>query len=271
MSKWPKVAFLTILLMVAGYCFGVVCEQFNGAYELLLHPSKELLGLVLRFVFAAFGVAVAAGLVAALVRPGWVGAAAFALSGASVLAGWAVSLTSVVLALVYVLAGAFCAARVAADLDERIRFSMRPISDGLGTLFMVLALLVCGGLYQGSAAYIGQEGFSVPDSYIEMVMDQMEKQIGARMPPGEREKAVAQFRQEFRHTVDDFFESTVKPYERFIPLVIAAGLFMSLVTFSRLLAWVPMAILGGVFPALKALGVTEEVSETQEVTRLVLS
>ncbi len=270
MSKWLKVAFLTILLMVAGYFFGVVCDQFNGAYDLLLHPSMELLGLLLRFVVAAFGVAVAAGLVVALVRPGWAGAAAFVFSGASMLAAWAVSLVSGVLVLAYVVAGSFCVTRVAADLDERVRFSMRPISDGLSMLFMALALLACGGMYQGSAAVVAREGFSVPDSYIEMIMDQMEKQIGSGMPPEEQEKTIAQFRQQFRSTVDDFFESTVKPYERFIPLVIAAGLFMSLVTFSRLLAWVPMMLLGGIFPALKALGVTEEVSETQEVTRLVL-
>ena len=54
-------------------------------------------------------------------------------------------------------------------------------------------------------------------------------------------------------------------------MAIAASLFMSLVTIIRLLAWVPTAFLSIIFPLLAALGMTEVVSETQEVQRLVIS
>ena len=271
MNKWLKVAFLAALLMGAGYFFGIVCHQIGQAYELILHPSKELLNLLLWFLLALGAVAVTAGLVAALVRPVWLGILVFAFSGLTMLLGWEVTVASTVLVLVYLLVGSLYVVGVARELNERIRFSVRTISDAQGMLLMTMTLMACGSLYLGYAAHIEREGFSLPEFYIEIFMEQMEKQIEARVPAEEREEVVAQFAEEFRRAVDEFFERTVKPYERFIPLAIAAGLFMPLVTITRLLAWVPSVVLSVVFPFLAALGVTKVVSETQEVQRLVIS
>jgi hypothetical protein len=103
-----------------------------------------------------------------------------------------------------------------------------------------------------------------------MFMEQMEKQIVSRAPEAEREEMIAEFREEFRHTVDEFFEQTVKPHEKLIPLGVAAGIFTPLVTVTRLLSWVPTMILNLVFYLLTALGVIKVVCETQEVQRLVI-
>ena len=81
---------------------------------------------------------------------------------------------------------------------------------------------------------------------------------------------MARFRNEFRRAVDEFFERTVEPYEQFIPLAVAASLFVPLVTISRLLAWVPTMFLSIVFSLLKALGVIKVVRETREVQTLVI-
>ena len=238
---------------------------------MIFSPSRELLDPLLWFLLALGAVAVTAGLVAALLRPVWIGIIAFALSGLTMLLGWQVTVGSGVLVLVYLLAASRYAVGVARELNQRIRFSVRPISEGQGMLLMALILVACGSLYLGYAAHIEQEGFSMPESYVEMFMEQMEKQIKAQAPAEERQEAVAEFREEFRLAVSEFFERTVKPYERFIPLAIAASLFMSLVTIIRLLAWVPTAFLSIIFPLLAALGMTEVVSETQEVQRLVIS
>jgi hypothetical protein len=101
-------------------------------------------------------------------------------------------------------------------------------------------------------------------------MKQMEKQIEAQVPAEQRLKALAQFRTEFRRTVDEFFERTVKPHEQFIPLAIAASLFTSLATVARLLPWIPGVVLSVLFPFLASLGVTKVVSETREVQKLVI-
>jgi len=269
-SKWLKTAFLAGLLMGAAYYFGTICGQVGQAYELILSPSRELLSLLGRFLLAAGALAVTGGLVTALLRPVWVGIIAFVLSGATLLWGWEVTALSGILAAVYVVAGSLYAAGVARELEERISFSVRPIGEGQGTLLMALVLVACGSLYQGCAAQIEEEGFSIPESYIEMFMDQMEKQIEARLPEGEREQVLVEFRKEFPRAIDGFFERTVKPYERYIPLVLAAGVFMQLVTVTRLLGWVPTMVLSGVFPLLELLGVTEVTIETLDVERLVI-
>jgi membrane protein implicated in regulation of membrane protease activity len=270
MSKWLKVAVFAALLMGAGYFFGRTCGQIGQAYELILAPSGELLTLLLWFLLALGAVLVSAGLIAALLRPVWVGFIAFALSGLSMLLGWQVTVGSGILVLVYLLAASFYAVRVARQMDERIRFSVRPISEGQGILLMALILVACGSLYLGYAAHIEREGFSVPEFYIEMFMKQMEEQVETPVPAEERQEAVAKFREEFRRAVGGILERTIKPYERFIPLAIAVGLLMSLVTITSLLAWVPTLALSVIFRLLTALGVTKVVTETQEVQRLII-
>jgi hypothetical protein len=270
MNKWLKVTFFVLLLVGAVFFFGTVCRQIGQAYRLILSLSEELLSLLLWLLLALGTIAVIAGLVAALLRPVWVGIIAFALSGLAMLLGWQMTLGSVILILVYLLAASLYAVSVAKELDERIRFSVRPISEGQGMFLMTLILVACGSLYLGCAAHIEREGFSIPEFYIEMFMKPMEKQIEAQGSAGERQEALARFREESRRAVDEFFERTVKPYEQFIPLAIAASLFMPLITISRLLAWVPTMFLSIVFPALKALGVIKVVSETREVQRLVI-
>jgi MFS family permease len=270
MSKWLKVTFFVLLLVGAGYFFGTVCRQIGQAYRLILFPSGELLNLLLWFLLALGAVAVIAGLVAGLLRPLWVGIIAFALSGLAMLLGWQMTLGSGILILVYLLAASLYTVSVARELDERIRFSVRPISEGQGMFLIALILAACGSLYLGCAAHIEREGFSIPEFYIEMFMKPMEKQIEAQGPAGERQEALARFRKEFRRAVDEFFKRTVKPYEQFIPLAVAASLFMPLVTISRLLAWVPTMFLSIVFHLLKALGVIKVVSETREGQTLVI-
>ncbi len=272
MNRWLKVAFFTALLIGAGYFFGTICRQVGEAYQLVLSPSKELLTLLLWFLLAVGAMSVTAGLVAALLRPVWAAAIAFALSGPAMLLGWKVevALDSGILIVAYLAAAFLYAGGVATELNERVRFSVRPISDGQGTLLMALILVACGSLYLAYAPHIEREGFSVPDFYIETFMQQMERQIEARVPAEERQEALAGFREEFGRAIDDFFERTIKPYEQFIPLLIAAGLFMPLLTITRLLAWVPTVFLSVLFRLLEALGVAKTVTETREVQRLVI-
>ena len=68
MEKELKIAVFAVLLIAASYFFGDVCERIGQGYELILSPSREILGLALRFFLAMGAVAITAGLVAALVR-----------------------------------------------------------------------------------------------------------------------------------------------------------------------------------------------------------
>ena len=81
---------------------------------------------------------------------------------------------------------------------------------------------------------------------------------------------MGEFREGFRHTIDEFIEQRVKPHEEYIPLGVAAGLFMPLVTITSLLAWLPTVVLSIISRLLTVLGVTKVISEKQKVERLVI-
>jgi hypothetical protein len=270
MNKRLKVAFLVALLMGSTYFFGSICGQFGHTYELILSPSWDLLYLFLWFLLALCLVMVTAGLVAALVQPVWIALTAFAASGLVMLAGWRLTMVSAIVIAVYVLAAFSYSWSVSRELANRIKFSAESLRVGQATLMIALIIAACGSLYLGCAAHIEREGFSMPEYYEGIIMEQVEKQIEARAPAEERERMVSEFREEFPGAVEEFIDDTLNPYEKFIPLGIAVGPFMSLVTITRLLAWLPILVLRLVFSLLTALRLTKMVSETRQVQRLVI-
>jgi len=215
-------------------------------------------------------VLVSSGLIAVLVRPIWTGIIAFALSGLAMLMGWDVTIGSCILVLIYILIAIFYTVSVAKEMTQRIKFSVSPISEGQAILTIALILLVCGSLYFGYSEYIKEEGFSIPEFYIEKLMEQMEKRVGEELPTSQRRLAIAELREELNKMINNFTER-IKSYEKFIPIAISLGLFMPLVTITRLLSWIPAGILSIIFLLLKAMGITKIVSETKEVQRLVIS
>ena len=271
MNKGLKVALFTALLIGAGYYFGTICRQINQSYDLLLSPSKELLILFLWLLFAIGAMAVSAGFIVALLRPIWVAWGAFALSGIAMLLGWELALPNGLLALVYLGAATFYAVRVVRELDERINFSIQPISDGQGLLIIALILVACGSLYLALDSHIKQEGFSIPDAFLTLITQQMEGQIESGLPLEELGGIAAGFNEVFQRTFVEFFDRMLQPFERYIPIAITVGVFMSLITITRLLTWIPSAILRFAFIVLKTFGIVRIISEQREVKRLVLS
>lgn len=269
-GKWFKVSFFIILLIGTGYFFGTICKQIGQSYDLILSPSKELLILLLWFLLTLFAVLVSSGLVVALVRPIWTGVIAFALSGLAMLMGWDLTIGSCILVLIYILIAIFYTVSVAKEMTQRIKFSVSPISEGQAILTIALILLACGSLYFGYSEYIKEEGFSIPEFYIEKLMEQMEKRVGEELPPLQRRLAIAELREELNKMINNFTEQ-IKSYEKFIPIAISLGLFMPLVTITRLLSWIPAGILSIIFLLLKAIGITKIVSETKEVQHLIIS
>ena len=270
MSKWLKITFFTLLHIGAGYFFGWVCRDIGVAYELILLPSSELLTLLLKLLVAVAALLVTAGLVAALLRPLWIGCLAFVLSGLAILLGWEISILAAVLTLIYVLAGVIYTIGVEREMRERVRFSIRSISTGQAVLSMSLILVACGSLYLGYKEYIDKEGFSLPEPYIELILDQMEKQIELPETEEEGDLDVSELRETLKQNMEDMIYEKVMPYEAFIPLGLSAGVLMSLITITSLLLWLPMLILRILFSLLNTSGVTTIVSETREVQQLVL-
>ena len=276
MSRAVKIAVLAGPLIVASYLLGTVCWRVQQGYELVFAPSLEL-GILLLWCLAGAGaVAVASGLVAALVRPLWASALTFLSAALALLLGWEMRLGTGLLALLYFLALLLYAVGTAKELKERVRFSVQAVSNGLSLLLTVLALIACGGIYFSYAAKIEAEGFSIPpplrDTFVEMIIQRVSAQMEAEgeLKPEERERQLAEIREQMEQMWLEPVESRLKPYERFIPALLALGLFWTLRTLLAFLTWVPVLMLKGLFPLLTLLGVTRVVRETREVERLVI-
>jgi len=276
MSRTIKIVMLAALLVMISYLLGTVCQRVQRKYELVFAPSLDL-AMLLTWCLAGMGaVAVASGLVAALVRPLWASAVTFLLASLALLLGWEVRLGTGLLALLYLLALLLYAVETAGELQERVHFSVRGVSDGLPLLLTVLAFIACGGIYFAHAAKIQAEGFSIPssltDTFVEMVMQRVSAQMEAQgeLRAEERETQLAEIRGQMEKMWLEPVEARLKPYERFIPALLALGLFWTLRTLLAVFAWVPAMVLRGLFPLLTVLGVTRVTRETREVERLVI-
>ena len=100
--------------------------------------------------------------------------------------------------------------------------AVRPRGAAQGMLRTALVLVASDSLHVGSAAPVDREELSLPECYIGAIRVQTEGKIEARVPEDERQETEAVFNIESRRAADEFFEHTMKPYERFVPLRAAA-------------------------------------------------
>ena len=102
------------------------------------------------------------------------------------------------------------------------------------------------------------------------MLDDLEKEARESTQMADREAVMAKFSDQLGQALVDFVQNAIRPYQRWIPLVLAINLFMFLLTVTSLLSWVPILALMGIFPLLTVLGVTKVVTETRLVKRLTL-
>jgi hypothetical protein len=203
MHKELKSAIFAVLLIAASYYFGGACERIGQGYELILSPSREILGLALWLFLAMGAVVITAGLVAALVRPLWACFIVFALSSLAILLGWDLKASSGLLAAIYFIASLIYAERIAREFNDRLRFSVKPISQSQSILLTALLIAACGSFYFSYAAEIRREGFSIPPALVEVLVGRMEKEVVKFLPADLSEAALARFRAEFERVADE--------------------------------------------------------------------
>ena len=209
MHRELKSAVFAVLLIAASYFFGDVCERIGQGHVLILSPSREILGLAIRFFLAMGAVAITAGLVAALVRPLWACFIVFGLSALAMLLGWELEASGGVLTALYFIASLIYVERIARELNDRLRFSVRPLSQSQRILISTLLIVACGSFYFGYAAEIGREGFSIPPALVEMVVDKVENEAIKLLPEDLGEAAVTRFVDQFERVLLDELEKEV--------------------------------------------------------------
>ena len=279
MAKWLKGSVLAVLLMAAAFLFGRWCagmERLAAETDVMMGfdwENVKSLVFTLAYVLLGMGaVAFAAGLVAALLKPYWVSAIAFALAGALLWMGLGGGLRHGVLAIIFFLLSLLYSWGVSSELANRIHFSVRPIGESQGTLVLALTTIACAGFYFGYDALIKREGFTIPPATVDMVMEVVKRQVEAQpqLPPEEKERILEDLRREMDKQLKEQLEVRLKPYERLIPIVTAVSFFFTLRTALTFLSWIPTWGLKLVFPLLEAVRFTNVATETREVSRLVL-
>jgi hypothetical protein len=270
MSRSTKMALLALPLPAAGYCIGWASARLGQAYDLILFPSSGLPWLLLRILLSFWFLSVTAGVCAALVRPVWAAVLAFVLSGLAILVGMSWSEITAAAVLIYAVAGCAYVRRVSREMAERTAFSSRPVSEAQTGLMVAAVLLASTSLYLGFSARIEAEGFSIPSEYVEEVSDRLEAAVEEHLPELVRELAIDVIRDGVGFAVNKVLVGAIQPFEDWIPLIVAVGLFAPLLTITRLLAWVPALALRAAFAALKYLRIVRVVRATRQVERLIV-
>jgi hypothetical protein len=274
-----KTAIFVFVLFITSIPFGAACGQVSRQYEALFFPALGLLILAI-WVFGTMAlVTMAAGLVAALVRPFWVIILAFALSALAMilamLLAWKISIVPVILGLFYAVLAIAYARSVAGELNNRLDFSVHVIGEGQKTLLFALILAVSVSFALGYREDALRRGSIVPpvckQAVMEMIIPRLQAQIESRSELRPEEKAAAL--EEAKQVIERFWanaETTLQPYAEFIPPGLALTLIFTLNTLLSFVSWIPLLVLSGIFPLLKLTRVTRVVVETREVKRLTL-
>jgi hypothetical protein len=274
-AKVAKIAVLVLLLIGAGFSFGRACQEINEQYQLLLSLDRDFAYGVLMLLMAIALVAIAGGLVAALVRPLWIPILGFGLSALAAFFAWELSLASGLTALIYFAVSIPYTRGVAEALENRLKFSVQAISGSQSILLAGLAIAASVSVYFGYAGEIDERGFQLPPAMGNMITEfssaPMMAQIDARtdLTEEERETMAAQITEGFEQWMTSM-EDIIQPYERFIPIMVAFMLFQVLAVVNTLFSWAPILVLAMLFPILTRLGVAREITATETVVHLVL-
>jgi hypothetical protein len=101
-------------------------------------------------------------------------------------------------------------------------------------------------------------------------LDEMEKEARERLEATDREAIMTKLGDQLEQALVELVENAIRPYEQWIPRILAINLFIFLLTITGLLSWIPILALWVIFPLLTALGVTKVTTGTREVKRLTL-
>jgi len=268
-EKTIKTLIFGALLVGAGCFLGLVLRWIGDGYETLIPPSWDALYLGIWLLGALVALAVTGGLVAVLLRPFRIVAIAFAVSALAMFLVWEISAFSAIAAAIYFLVGLFYVVGVRREIGNRIRFSAWHIARSQMILLVVLVAIACASLYSGYAAEIEREGFSIPEDAVDWVVEIADEQLDTMLPEGilspeQKQEALDQL----RATLEGEAESAIEPYTGYIPMGLAAIVFMILMPTVLFLFWIPILILSLVFFILTRSGVVNEETEMVEATRL---
>jgi hypothetical protein len=269
--RWLKMCFLALPLVVASVFLGVICRQMGAAHPLFLAPSRALWVLLLRLLLALGGMAISAGIVAALFRPIAVACATYALSALALFLAWGLSVHAATLSLTYLVAAVVYAVMVQRDLAARTRFSVSALSRGQFGLLIILLAIAVGSFLISYNHYIAQYGLAIPQTYATEFSERLAYRLASALPQVVREQVQLGIQGHAEQLLTEELARVAKPVERYVPYVAALVLFLPLLAIVYFLSWLPMLFLWCIFPLLRVLRITRLVRAAIEVERLIIA
>lgn len=269
MKQWLNSFLLIVLMFISCYLFGNICWQMSKAYNLIFSVGRQTFDFLLMFFLSISFVVVTAGLIAILLRPLWQACIAFALGGTAILLSWEITKISLIVAFIFFVTGIIYYISTTYELNQRIKFSVKAVADRQNLLWIILILAAGLNFYSGYARHIKNNGFEIPETYVNMLIQQVEKPLLAEIPQDKQSQVVPALRRELKRRIYDFLNSSqIKSYEKFIPVILTASLFTSLLTIFRLLSWIPLLITKFIILFLKTIGYIKIITQNQPVEKL---
>ena len=272
MPEWIKVSILILFLIAASFFFGVICREVENVLGLLLIQEDSLLDLALFLLGALCVMILAGGLIVIMIRPLLLTALAFFLSGSALLLGWGrLNFLSISSCALFIVINLCAAVLIHMSQSGRIHFSIRPFNQRRGIVVFSLLLIICVSLYSGSKDYIDKNGFSIPDSFYERLINPIKEQALVETPEEEGEQAETVLDDEFNQLISNFKETQVDPLVPHIPLLFAIMLFFPLYTLIRLVAVIPVALMDLLIRLLISVKFARIITEEKPVESLTLA
>ena len=268
-GRVAKTAFFQVLVMASAYWYGLVCHQ-------VLWGVDSLLGLVLQVLLALGLLLVAMGVTAVLVRPLGILLLVFALASLTFFLALGPDLASGVMILLFLLVAANYGRQVTDEMENYVRFTLRPVAASQFTVILVLVGITSTTFYQGYAPTLQAEGVIIPPSAIADLLEGTLMGRVAIIPgaaaeiPAEAREQVRQMAEEQAQQLSTQLQEVLRPYTPLIAAGMALGLFFVLFVSANLLNWVPIFVLRLILAFFAVAGVTHMVTETREVQRIVM-
>lgn len=270
-SKVIKSIFLSIPLILSSLYFGKICAKALWVHQdLIVSPSYDGVVFILQFFISVCLMALSAGIVVMLVRPIWFGSLVFTLSAFCICLTWGGGFGIFIFALIYIVAAGFYYVNGMREIEQRVNFSVKAVQKTHGFFLLILGVIVLASFYAGYSKTITEEGFSVPEEYLEVIIENSRKPMLNIVPESYKPMFEMSFDMVRYSQVSQMIKAMLSPYEKYIPLMVAFSFFMIFSFVIRFLGWVPVFILKLFITLLTVSGFIEVVRETKEVTRLAL-
>ena len=268
-ETWVKTIILSVVLVLLCYSLGKVLAllQENIRSLDLLDPSLAGWGkLALTLLVAVAAVASWVGVVAVLVRPMLLNVAVCVLAALATVCGWQGSLIEALSFLtrplaiggVLVLATtlAIYATGVAADVGNRIKFSLGSLASRLTLLLLGMAALVALVFYLGileQTRNITLKSLLDNPNVEKLIAEAVTRFVPREAVEGMPSDAVGTLKEEITQKLG----ARIEPYLKHIPAVLALSLFQILIALTVPVSWICPWVSGGLLSLLRLIGVVK--------------